>query len=154
METAYDMAAALARYLFIMIMLYVIIASAVLSIKEARIMRAARKRARLSVRYIEMLAPDDVRGKRFYLNGDCTMGSGNNDDIAIPSSDLKKKHARFFEYKGDMCVSVKQRRFFEVNGERPLSKTVPLCDGAKVWIRDVCCICHGHREEEAKNGLL
>ena len=69
METAYDMAAALARYLFIMIMLYVIIASAVLSIKEARIMRAARKRARLSVRYIEMLAPDDVRGKRFYLNG-------------------------------------------------------------------------------------
>ena len=36
METAYDMAAALARYLFIVIILYVIIASAVLSIKEAR----------------------------------------------------------------------------------------------------------------------
>ena len=43
METAYDMLASLARYLFVLIMLFIIAASAVLSAREGRMMRRAKR---------------------------------------------------------------------------------------------------------------
>ncbi len=70
MDTAYDMLASLARYLFVLIMLFIIAASAVLSAKEGRMMRRAKRIARTNIRYIKMTEPDELNGRRFYINGE------------------------------------------------------------------------------------
>ena len=66
METAYDMLASLARYLFVLIMLFIIAASAVLSAREGRMMRRAKRIARTNIRCIKIIEPNEMMGRRFY----------------------------------------------------------------------------------------
>ena len=98
METAYDMLASLARYLFVLIMLFIIAASAVLSAREGRMMRRAKRIARTNIRCIKIIEPNEMMGRRFYINGECTIGSGDNDDIVIGSCGLSRAHARLWQY--------------------------------------------------------
>ncbi len=124
METAYDMLASLARYLFVLIMLFIIAASAVLSAREGRMMRRAKRIARTNIRCIKIIEPNEMMGRRFYINGECTIGSGDNDDIVIDSCGLSRAHARLFDHKGTVCISVKRKRFFLINETQQHSRTV------------------------------
>lgn len=148
METAYDMLASLARYLFVLIMLFVIAASAVLSIKEGRMMRRARRIARTNIRYIKMIEPDELNGRRFYINGECSIGSGNGDDIIIDTCGLSRAHAVLFDNRGQICIRVKRKRFFSINGERQHSRTAALEIGDRVRIMDAEFVCMGAGGEE------
>lgn len=154
METAYDMLASLARYLFVLIMLFIIAASAVLSAREGRMMRRARRIARTNIRYIKMTEPDELNGRRFYINGECTMGSGDNDDIVINSCGLSRAHARLFDHKGTVCISVKRKRFFLINETRQHSRTVELEPGDRVRIMDAEFVCIGVGGEEDGNAQI
>ena len=154
METAYDMLASLARYLFVLIMLFIIAASAVLSAREGRMMRRARRIARTNIRYIKMTEPDELNGRRFYINGECTMGSGDNDDIVINTCGLSRAHARLFDHKGTVCISVKRKRFFLINETRQHSRTVKLEPGDRVRIMDAEFVCIGAGVEEDGNAQI
>ena len=154
METAYDMLASLARYLFVLIMLFIIAASAVLSAREGRMMRRARRIARTNIRYIKMTEPDELNGRRFYINGECTMGSGDNDDIVINSCGLSRAHARLFDHKGTVCISVKRKRFFLINETRQHSRTVTLEPGGRVRRMEAELVCIGAGGEEAGNARI
>ncbi len=154
METAYDMLASLARYLFVLIMLFIIAASAVLSAKEGRMMRRAKRIARTNIRYIKMTEPNELNGRRFYINGECTIGSGDNDDIAISSCGLSHAHARLFDHKGTVCISVKRKRFFSINETQQHSRTVELEPGDRVRIMDAEFVCIGVGGEENGNAQI
>ena len=154
METAYDMLASLARYLFVLIMLFIIAASAVLSAREGRMMRRARRIARTNIRYIKMTEPDELNGRRFYINGECTMGSGDNDDIVINSCGLSRAHARLFDHNGTVCISVKRKRFFLINETQQHSRTVELEPGYRVRIMDAEFVCIGAGGEEDGNAQI
>ena len=153
METAYDMLASLARYLFVLIMLFIIAASAVLSAREGRMMRRAKRIARTNIRCIKIIEPNEM-GRRFYINGESTIGSGNNDDIVIGSCGLSRAHARLFDHKGTVCISVKRKRFFLINETRQHSRTVELEPGDRVRIMDAEFVCIGVGGEEDGNAQI
>ena len=154
METAYDMLASLARYLFVLIRLFIIAASAVLSAREGRMMRRARRIARTNIRYIKMTEPDELNGRRFYINGECTMGSGDNDDSVINTCGLSRAHARLFDHKGTVCISVQRKRFFLIHETRQHSRTVKLEPGDRVRIMDAEFVCIGAGGEEDGNAQI
>ena len=154
METAYDMLASLARYLFVLIMLFIIAASAVLSIKEGRMMRRAKRIARTNIRSIKISEPNELMGRRFYINGECTIGSGDNDDIVINSCGLSRAHARLFDHKGTVCINVKRKRFFLINETPQHSRTVDLEPGDRVCIMDAAFACIGAGGEEDGNAQI
>ena len=154
METAYDMLASLARYLFVLIMLFIIAASAVLSAREGRMMRRAKRIARTNIRCIRIIEPNELMGRRFYINGECTIGSGDHDDIVIGSCGLSRAHARLFDHKGTVCISVKRKRFFLINETRQHSRTVELEPGDRVRIMDAEFVCIGAGGEEEGNAQI
>ncbi len=151
METAYEMTASLARYLFIAIILFIIAASVVLSAKEGRMMRRARRIARTNIRCIKLIEPQEMYGRRLYINGECTIGSGENDDLTISGCGLLRAHARIFDHAGTVCIKVKRKRFFSINGLAQSSRSVALEPGDTVRIVDVEFICLGPAAEEDGN---
>lgn len=153
METAYDTLAALARYLFILLMFFIIGASAVLSVKEARLMRRARRLARMNIRYIRFIDPEELNGRRFYINGEISIGSGAGDDIRLEGCGLLPKHARLYDNKGCICITVKRKRFFSINAQPCQSRTVMLAPDDRVRIMDaefICAAAHGEDNADAQ----
>ncbi len=148
MDSVYDMLSALARYLFIVIILYIIAASLVLSIKKARLMRRARRIAQISVRYIRFTEPESLYGTRLYINGECSIGGSETDDVFIENCCLNRNHIKLFESKGSVYIKVKRKRFFAINGLAQKARTVMLEPGDRVRVLDIEFICAPSRNRE------
>ncbi len=139
-ETAYAIAASVMRYLFVLLLAFILFGAIVRSLFEGRRMRAFRRLAGLDVRGVEILAPEAYKGKRFPVGEDTYIGSARDCEIPLPRTDLKEEHARIFCRRGEVVLQVRQRRFCEVNGAKP-ARTTALHEGDVVWMRDVCFVC-------------
>ncbi|HOF99865.1 MAG TPA: FHA domain-containing protein [Clostridia bacterium] len=139
-ETAYSVAASVMRYLFVVLLAFVIFGAIARSVLEGRRLRAARRVAGLSIRALEILAPERYKGKWFPLCEDTYIGSAEDCDVPLPHTDLRDEHARIFCRHGDAVLQTRQRRFCEVNGAKPARRTA-LSDGDVVWMQDVCFAC-------------
>ncbi len=144
-ESAYSVAASILRYFFLALLIYAVAAASVRTAREYRRMRAARRLAGMAVRWVELLAPENRKGRAYPLGEDNSIGSGEEDDISLPGTDLKRAHIRIYERKGEMLFKTRQKRFCEINGQRPRGRSVPLADGDLVWARDVCFRCLRHK---------
>lgn len=151
MDSAYDMLSALARYLFIALILYIIALSLVLSIKEARIMRHARRLEKMNIRYIRFTEPESAHGLVHYINGECSIGGSEGDDVFIENGGLERAHIKLFDNKGFVYIKVKRKRFFTINGLAQRSRTVMLEPGDRVRVTDTEFICAPSRSGEAED---
>lgn len=148
-ETAYTVAASVMRYFFVALLAYVILGVVVRSLTEGRRLREARRFAGLSVRGIEILAPEIYKGRRFPVGNDTYIGSARDCEVPLPKTQLKDEHARIFHRRGEVVLQTRQRRFCEINGAKP-ARTSALSDGDVVWMRDVCFVCRRRRPEDAE----
>jgi len=139
-QTAYSVAASVMRYLFVLLLAFVIFGAIARSVLEGRRIRAARRIAGLPIRALEILAPERYKGKWFPLDEDTYIGSAEDCDVPLPHSDLRDEHARIFYRRGEAVLQTRQRRFCEVNGAKP-ARRVALNDGDVVWMQDVCFAC-------------
>ncbi len=151
-ESAYSVAASIMRYFFLAVLCYVVAAAALRSAREFRRVRSAQRLAGLPIRGIELLVPKCYEGEWHPLGADNTIGGGEEDDLSLPKTDLKRSHIRIYEHKGEMLFKTRQKRFCEVNGRRPKGRSVALADGDVVWARDVCFRCLKHRPHGEEGG--
>ena len=138
---AYGIAASLMRYLFALILLFILAQTAVRSIIEGRRLRASRRLAELDVRYIELIEPDERCGEWIALDEGARIGSAEKCDIQIEESELLPVQASVSISRGRVVLHTGRRRFCEINGER-LPRNVELRDGDVVQLRDVRFVCH------------
>ncbi len=143
-ETAYTVAASVMRYLFVALLAYVIIGVVMRSLTEGRRLREVRRLADISVRGIEILAPEVYKGRHFPVGADTYIGSARDCEVPLPKTQLKDEHARIFHQRGEVVLQTRQRRFCEINGAKP-ARTSALHDGDVVWMRDVCFVCREKR---------
>lgn len=149
-ETAYSVAASVMRYLFVLLLGFVIASTVARSVAESRRIRLIRQRAGLPVRWIEILAPEKYKGRWFRLDDDTYIGSAKDVDVPLPHTELRDEHARIYYRRGEVMLQTRQRRFCEINGAKPARRTA-LSDGDTVWMRDVCFACRKHRLERGED---
>ncbi len=149
-ETAYSVAASIMRYLFVLLLAFVILSAVARSVVESRRIKSFKRVAGLSVRWVEILAPEHYRGKWFRIADNTYIGSAKDCEIPLPRTDLLDEHARVYFRRGDVLLQTRQRRFCEVNGAKPKRNTV-LCDGDTLWMKDVCFACRKRRPMEEEN---
>lgn len=145
-ESAYEVAASIMRYFFVLLIAFVMIGTVIRSVAEGRRIKNVKRLAGLSVRWIEILAPDDYKGKMFPVRDDTYIGSAKECEVSLPKTELKDEHARIYYHRGEVMLQTRQRRFCEVNGAKPTRNTI-LSDGDIVWMRDVCFACRKRKAE-------
>lgn len=151
MSTVYSLAANIMKYVFLGLLVYFVVTLIVRSVSEYRYFKYAQKLLHLSIRYVEILAPERYKGTVFRLADKNSIGKAEDSDIRLASSLLKAHHARIDLIKGEYRFSTKQRRFSEINGQRVLHKKTSLADGDTVWIQDVCFVCRKTRKEKEED---
>jgi len=151
MSDAYAVAAAVMRYVFLLLLVYFVITLIFRSLSEYRYLKYAQRMLQLSIRYIEILAPKRYQGLTFRLSEKNTIGRAEDSDIFLSETMLKSHHARIDLVKGEYRFSTKQKRYCEINGQPVIRKQTPLADGDTVWVQDVCFVCRKARKEAGED---
>ena len=147
MSEAYDIIAALMRYVFLALLLYFVITLIIRSVSEYRYLKQAQRMLDLSIRYIEILSPERYKGIQFKLLDKNTIGTAEDADIRLSKTMLKQHHAHIDLIKGEYRFFTKKKRFCEINGQPVIRKRTTLADGDIVWLQDVCFICRKSKAE-------
>lgn len=151
MGEAYDIIAALMRYVFLLLLLYFVVTLIIRSVSEYRYLKQAQRILQLSIRYIEILSPERYKGITFRLSEKNTLGTAEDADIRLFRSMLKPHHARIDLQKGEYRFSTKKKRHCEINGQPVIRKWTALADRDTVWVEDVCFVCRKNKTEVEKD---
>lgn len=116
----YEAVALMARYWFVLLIVYILLRIVQNSLEEYKIDRRMRLEGEHSyLAYLKVADADDpdLLGLVFGLNEFNTIGKSIECDITIPDSTMKKKHAKIYKKGSDWVLEHKKRSFVFVNGE-------------------------------------
>lgn len=116
----YEAVALMARYWFVLLIVYILLRIVQNSLEEYKIDRRMRLEGEHSyLAYLKVTDADDpeLLGLVFGLNEFNTIGKSIECDITIPDSTMRKKHAKIYKKGSDWVLEHKKRSFVFVNGE-------------------------------------
>lgn len=136
--TAYELLAAIAKYWFIALALFILVRMILSVTREMRIEQQVQReigRAGTSVSATLILLSDEERklkrGKAYLVGGETTVGSAARCDITIKSGSLQGMHCIFSAERGCMYVVPVGKAFVVVDGELVAGR-VQVKDGAHI----------------------
>lgn len=113
----YDAIAYAMRYWFIFVVLGILIAMIVISVREVREKRQALSEVGSYLGYLEIVGgPDEYWGDRFGLRDQNMIGSGGLADILIPT--IAKTHGYIYRQGEDLIFEPETKRVAKINGRR------------------------------------
>lgn len=150
MNTAYEIAAIGMRYVFVVLIVYLLCRIVVRSISEYRTVRRIKRNIEpVYAGYITISLPEDFEGESFPLNSETTIGSTRRCDICFEDCGLEPMHAVIYEKKGEVYLSgYGSKDEIWLNGERLGKKPEPLYDGDLIEMGELALILHLPGEEE------
>lgn len=105
-QNTYDLVALGMRYFFLVLILYILIRLVMHSFTEFTAVQQIKKQVRgVSPGYLEVLAPEEYKGKTYPLRRENTIGRGKRCDICIPHESLALLHAFLYEKKGELYIA-------------------------------------------------
>jgi len=131
----YDAIAYAMRYWFIFVVLGILIAMIVISVREVREKRQALTEIGRYIGYLEIVGgPEEYWGDRFGLREQNMIGSGGLADILIPT--IAKTHAHIYRQDEDLIFEPERGRVTKINGRRATNPHI-LKTGDVVTLGDV-----------------
>lgn len=130
-STAVNIATEIARFWFILVVLYLLYRLADISLAEFSFKRKVRRDGpRRYFGYLTVVdAPDEeILGERYGLKWENSLGSGKQCDIRIPGKGVQSAHAVIFINKKGTFVSPVGKSRVVINDEIAAKKNEPLYD--------------------------
>jgi|LSQX01.3.fsa_nt_gb hypothetical protein len=114
MEQAYTIAATIMRYVFVILMAYILIRLVIISIREWNTHRFWEKQLGQKVfAQLDIIEPPSKRGTIYEIGHKTTVGRGRTCDIQLKSRSIALKHAVFFK-KDTMYISAYEPERFQI----------------------------------------
>ncbi|MEL7608227.1 MAG: FHA domain-containing protein [Bacillota bacterium] len=137
--TAYEIAALSMRYVFLVLVLLIVLQLVTRSVSEFRALQRFRRQLRsASPGYLEVHAPEDIRGERFALRRETTIGKARRCDIWIDAAGLAPVHAAIYERKGKVYLAdYGSKNGVILNGVRMDKKDEQLFDGDRIGMGEM-----------------
>lgn len=136
--TAYELLAAIAKYWFIALALFILVRLILSVTREMRIEHQVQKeigRAGTSVNATLVLLSDEERrlkrGKLYAVSGETTIGRSMRCDVTIKNASLQGMHCILNMERDGMSVVPVGRAFVVVDGE-PVEKRALALDGSQI----------------------
>lgn len=149
-ESAYDIVAMAMRYVFLALILYILFRLVQRSLSEYRSVQQIKKKVRsVSPGYLEALEPESLRGEKYPLRRENTLGRAKRCDISVPLDSLSPVHAFLFEKKDGLYLAdYGSREGVLLNGERIGRKDELLYTGDTLQMGELVLMLHLAGEEE------
>lgn len=150
-QDVYMIIADLMRYVFFLIVAFILLRLFVLSLREWRAGAVTKRRRRsVQVGYITIIKPNSLSGERYRLYREATVGKSRSCDIPLPVKSIKRRHAIIFERGGDMYITAcyPSRCTVSVNGEPIGRGDGKLADGYTVETEGVSFRVHIEEADE------
>jgi hypothetical protein len=150
-SSAFDIAALGMRYIFLVLIVYILLRSIGQSVKEYDAVREARKSIKgISPGYLLALSPEAVTGRRFDLKKEMILGRSNRCDVVLKTKGVAPVHAAIYEKKGNVYISdYGSKAGVYVNGEPVGRKDKLLGPGDRVGIGEVDMTVNLYGEEKS-----
>ena len=104
-ENAYDIVAMGMRYFFLLLILYILIRLVQHSVSEFRAVQQIKQQVRsVSPGYLEVKEPESLRGEKYALRREDSLGRAKRCTIPIQLGSLAPVHAFFYEKKDGLYV--------------------------------------------------
>lgn len=136
----YIIIADLMRYVFILIVAFILLRLFMLSLKEWRVGAVTKKRRhRLEIGYISILSPKALRKKQYILYRETAIGRSRSCNVTLPVKTVKSKHAVIFERGGEIFITAcyPERYAVIVDGEEIGRSDGHIENGSTVEMGDV-----------------
>lgn len=136
----YDAVAYAMRYWFIFVVLGILIAMIVISVREIREKRVALSEIASYLGYVEIVGgPDEFLGDRFGIREQTTIGSSKKSDIIIQGAGLARSHATIYKEGDDIMLRPQNKASTKINNRRAINahalKTGDIITVGKVELR-------------------
>ena len=150
MNTAYELVAMGMRYIFAVLIVYLLFRIVVRSIREYRTVRRIKRNLEpVYAGYITISLPEDFEGESFPLSCETTIGSTRRCDICFEDCGLEPIHAVIYEKKGEVYISGYGRKDgIWLNGEKIGKKPELLFNGDLIEMGELALILHLPGEED------
>ena len=150
-ESAYDIVAMAMRYVFLALILYILFRLVQRSVSEYRAVQQIKQKVRaVSPGYLEVTQPESLRGEKYPLGRENTIGRAKRCDISVPLDSLAPVHAFLFEKKDGLYLAdYGSHAGVLLNGERVGRKDELLYTGDSLQMGELALILHLAGEEEA-----
>ncbi|MDR1620408.1 MAG: FHA domain-containing protein [Clostridiales bacterium] len=152
-ENAYEIVVLAMRYVFVALILYILLRLVLHSITEFRAVQQIKEQVRgVSSGYLEVLAPQELRGETFVLRRENSIGRSKRCDIFIRHESLALLHAFIYEKKqGLFLTDYENRANVYLNGELVKKGEELLYTADELQLGDVKLKLHlnGEQAEEA-----
>ena len=136
--TAYELLAAIAKYWFIALALFILVRMLLSVTREMRIEQQVQKEIGLAGASINatliLLSDEDrklKRGKAYPVSGETTVGTAMRCDVTIKSPSLQGMHCILGADRSGMYIAPVGKAFVVVNGE-PVTGRAPVQDGSHI----------------------
>jgi pSer/pThr/pTyr-binding forkhead associated (FHA) protein len=138
------------RYVFLVLIVYILLRLIRQSIKEYDAVREAKKSIKgISPGYLLALSPKTLIGRRFELRKEMMIGRSSRCDVIIKTKSVAPVHAAIYEKKGNVYLAdYGSRTGTFVNGERVERKDRLLMPGDNLRIGDADLTVNLYGEEE------
>lgn len=150
-ESAYDIVAMAMRYFFLALILYILIRVVQHSVSEFRTVQQIKQKVRsVSPGYLEVTEPESLRGEKYPLRRENTLGRAKRCDISVPLASLAPVHAFLFEKKDGLYLAdYGSHEGVLLNGERVGRKDELLYTGDSLQMGELVLTLHLAGEEDA-----
>lgn len=151
MNTTYELFAMGMRYVFIVLIVYILVRIVLRSVREYRtVKKIKRGMQQFSAGNITVSLPEDLEGESFSLSRETTIGAAKRCDIVFENCGLAPIHAAIYEKKGDVYLSdYGSKEGIWLNGERIGKKPEMLFEGDLIEMGELALIVHLLGEEDA-----
>lgn len=122
-ETAFTIVAEGMRYLFLLLILYILVRLTQHSLREFRAVQEVKRQVRsVSPGYLEILRPEAHAGERHALKRENTIGRSKRADLSFDLASLAPLHAVIYEKRDGLYVAGSSGRMGVLLNGEPIKK--------------------------------
>ncbi len=150
-EASYSSVALILRYFFCAAILYILLRIVLQSINEYKeIQRVKSQVAGTYVYAIEFEAPEELRGVKYALLKENTIGSGKRCSIRLSYKGIKRHHATIYRSGMSIWFHTRRKKGVYFNAQPMEHRQTELKDGDRIELNGVCFKLIVHSKEEMK----
>lgn len=148
-ESAFNIVVLGARYFFVVLILYILLRVVLHSVTEFKSIQSIKKQVRgVSPGYLIVRTPAELRGKKFKLARENSIGSQKRADIIIEHKSVASTHAFIYEKKQYLYIMDYGSAPVFVNSEQVKKREERLYDEDEITIGEVSLLLHLGGEED------